>query len=110
MNALFLIATIAAAPAPSAEDLIAEARESYRAGLREQADAARAQPHFRRAAESFERAWDAGAQSPAIAGNMAQSRLLAGDLGLCIRNYRRGLQLFPHDLALRNGLDRKSNV
>jgi Bacterial SH3 domain len=104
VNALFLTVAIAASPASSSEELLAEARESYQSGLREQADSARAQPHFLRAAEAYERAWDAGTQTVAVARNMAQSRLLAGDLGGCIRNYRRGLQQYPHNPDLRRGL------
>jgi hypothetical protein len=35
---------------------------------------------------------------------MAQARYLAGDLGRCIADYRRGLRAFPHDPDLRHGL------
>jgi Bacterial SH3 domain len=104
VNALFLTVAIAASPSTSIEDLLAEARESYHSGLLEQADAARAQPYFIRAAEAYERAWDAGTHSVAIANNMAQCRLLAGDLGHCISDYRRGLKQYPHDPDLRRGL------
>jgi hypothetical protein len=104
MTTLFLALAITASPTPSSEAMLADARDSYLAGLRERADSARAQPHFIRAAESFERAWHAGTQTVAIALNMAQSRLLAGELGRSICNYRRGLKLYPHDLDLRRGL------
>src|SRR5262245_7966365 len=63
-----------------------------------------ARPQFLRAAESYEAAWEGGAQTAAVARNMAQARYLAGDLGACIRDYRRGLRRFPHDPHLRAGL------
>jgi hypothetical protein len=90
-------------PVPVAGDL-REAEAAYRAGLEEREDGARARPHFLRAAVAFERAWDEGHRTPAVARNAAQSRLLAGDLGRCIAAYRRGLALFPHNRDLRFGL------
>jgi hypothetical protein len=83
---------------------LAEADAAYRAGLAERADSAKARPHFVRAAESYEAAWESGTRTPAVARNMARSRYLAGDLGRCIADYRRGLRAFPHDPDLRNGL------
>ena len=100
MTALFLTVVIAASP----DDILAVGREAYHSGLREQADSLRAQPHFVRAAEAYEQAWDAGTRTIAVARNMAQSRLLSGDLGRCIGNYRRGLKQYPHDPDLRRGL------
>jgi len=83
---------------------LADAATAYNAGLAERADSAKARPHFVRAAELYESAWDRGARTPAVARNMAQARYLAGDLGRCIADYRRGLRIFPHDVDLRNGL------
>jgi hypothetical protein len=100
MTAIFLSFAVAAGPA----DLMAEADGAYRAGIEARADSARARPQFRRAAEAYEGAWASGPRSPALARNMAQSRLLAGELGGCIRAYRRGLRDFPHDPDLRAGL------
>jgi hypothetical protein len=109
MIPLFL--TIAIATGPSLTEsptggggLSAEAETAYRAGLDARADAARARPHLLRAAELYESLWDQGNRSPATARNMAQCRFLAGDLGRCIRDYRRGLKAFPHDADLRLGL------
>jgi hypothetical protein len=83
---------------------LAQADAAYRAGMAARADTAKARPHFLRAAETYEASWDGGNQTPAVARNMAQSRFLAGDLGRCVRDYRRGLRVFPHDPELRRGL------
>jgi hypothetical protein len=85
-------------------ELLAAADAAYRSGIEARADAALARPHFIRAAETYEAAWDSETQTAAVARNMAQSRYLAGDLGGCIRDYRRGLRHFPHDQDLRAGL------
>jgi hypothetical protein len=97
MISLLLAALLGATPA--------DAEASYRAGLAAQADATIARPHFIAAAEGFEAQWDRGSRSPGLAGNMAQARLLAGDVGRAIRNYRRGLRVFPHDPGLKRGLE-----
>jgi hypothetical protein len=86
-------------------ELLAVAEESYRAGLEARADTATARPHFRRSAEAYDRLWESGRRTPAVARNMAQARLLAGDVGRAIRDYRRGLRLAPHDAELRDGLE-----
>jgi hypothetical protein len=83
---------------------LADAVTAYHAGLAERADSAKARPHFVRAAEAYEAAWDRGTRTPAVARNMAQARYLASNLGRCIADYRRGLMLFPHDPDLRHGL------
>ena len=97
MTAVLLAAVLGAAPA--------DAEASYRAGLAARDDAAAARPHFVAAAEGFEAAWDRGDRSPGLAANMAQARLLAGDLGRAVRNYRTGLRAFPHDPGLKRGLE-----
>lgn len=91
---------------PSVDDSLAEAAAEYRAGLELREDSARARPHFIRAAEAYEVQWANGMRSPELARNMAQARLLAGDLGRAIRDYRRGLSVAPHDSELRRGLQR----
>ena len=83
---------------------LAQADAAYQAGVAALADTAKARPHFLRAAEAYEASWDGGNRTVAVACNMAQSRFLAGDLGRCVRNYRRGLSVFPHDPDLRRGL------
>lgn len=98
MIALFLLTLTPAA------DPLAEARESYRAGLEARADAAKARPLFRHAAEACERLWALGHRNPALARNMAQAHLLAGDLPRAIRAYHLGLRLAPNDRDLRAGL------
>ena len=82
----------------------ADPEASYRAGLAARADAGVARPHFVAAAEGFEERWSRGDRSPGLASNMAQARLLAGDVGRAIRNYRQGLRAFPHDPGLKRGL------
>ena len=96
MIAVLLAALLGSTPA--------DAETSYRAGLAARADAAVARPYFIEAAEGLEEMWDCGDRAPGLAANMAQARLLAGDLGRAIRNYRRGLRAFPHDPGLKEGL------
>ncbi len=97
MNALLLAFAFASPGDPSAET-------EYALGLEARADAAKARPHFLRAAESIEADWQAGDHRAATARNMAQARLLAGDLGRAIRDYRLGLREHPHDSDLKAGL------
>ena len=103
MIAIVLTSVLIASPGTSRTDLV-DADAAYRDGLEARAEAAKARPHFLHAAELYEAAWDSGTRSPAVARNMAQARYLAGDLGACIRDYRRGLKVFPHDPNLRAGL------
>lgn len=97
MIQFLLTATLLASPS--------NAIEEYQAGLDARANSLRAREHFQNAAVAFEEQWDAGDRSPTIARNMAQSRLLAGDLGRAISDYRRGLIASPHDRGLQAGLD-----
>lgn len=101
---LFAVGYLSPSDGSLADPALAEADSAYRAGLAERADSAKARPHFVRAAEGYEAVWDRGIHTPAVARNMAQSRYLAGDLGRCIADYRRGLKVFPHDPDLRSGL------
>jgi hypothetical protein len=91
---------------PTSNDSLAEAAAEYRAGLELRDDSARARPHFIRAAEAYESHWASGSRTPDVARNLAQARLLAGDLGRAIRDYRRGLSVAPQDPDLRRGLQR----
>jgi len=104
MIPLVLATALTGASPTNGSDLLTEADFAYRAGFEARADAAKARPHFLRAAESYEVQWDVGNRTPAIARSMAQSQYFAGDLGRCIRDYRRGLRAFPHDPDLRRGL------
>ena len=104
MIGLVLTSALLVLPGASGNELVAAADAAYRDGLAARADAARARPHFVRAAEGYEAAWEGGTRNPAVARNMAQARYLAGDLGASIRDYRRGLRAFPHDPDLRAGL------
>jgi hypothetical protein len=110
MIALAFAAVLAAHPSQvpvdgGEDELMAAAAQAYRAGLDARADAAKARPHFARAAECYERVWERGTRTPVVARNMAQARFLAGDLGRAIRDYRRGLRTAPHDRELRHGLN-----
>lgn len=88
----------------NADGTVAEAENEYRAGLEARHDSRRARTHFAKAAEAYEKAWAAGRRTPEVARNLAQANYLVGDLGRCIRDYRRGLKLSPHDRELRRGL------
>lgn len=90
--------------AASSQSLLNEAATAYQAGLASRDDSVVASGHFRRAAETYESLWTQGERTPEIARNMAQARLLSGDLGRSIRDYRRGIRLDPHDGELRRGL------
>jgi hypothetical protein len=104
MMSLLLAATLSASPVDSA-DLRVQAEAAYWAGLQERGDSAKARPHFIRAAEAYQQIWENGNRDPATARSMAQARLLAGDVGRAIRDYRRGLRIAPHDPELHRGLD-----
>jgi hypothetical protein len=99
-----VILTTPGADIAEPSEMLAAGNTAYREGLEAQADSAKARPHFVRAAEFYESAWTNGTRTTAVARNMAQARYLAGDLGACIRNYRSGLQVFPHGAELRAGL------
>ena len=100
MNAIFLLAVLGSSNA----DGLVDGATAYRRGLQLRDDSAKAQPHFVQAAERYEQAWSNGHRTVAVAHNMAQARILAGDPGRAIRNYRLGLQVFPHDVELQRGL------
>jgi hypothetical protein len=100
VTGVLLATTLAVSPGVG----LAEADEAYREGIASRAEAANARPHFARAAELYEAAWESGERTPTVARNMAQARYLAGELGACIRNYRLGLRQFPHNPDLRAGL------
>ena len=103
MIGVFLTGTLMGLPGTVSHEL-AEADAAYFNGLAAREDTAKARPHFIQAAEMYDAAWESGTRTPAVARNRAQARLLAGDLGGSIRDYRRGLRAFPHDADLRAGL------
>jgi hypothetical protein len=103
---LLLIGVAFMGGSPTSADSRAEAAAEYRAGLESRDDSARARPHFVRAAEIYESQWANGQRTADTARNMAQARLLAGDLGRAIRDFRRGLGADPHDTGLRRGLQK----
>ena len=86
------------------DSLLTQAAAEYREGLAARADSNQARVHFLRAAETYERAWEAGRRTPEVTCNMAQARFLAGDLGRCVRDYRQGLRVAPSHTDLRRGL------
>ena len=104
MIGLILTSALLGSPGASGNELLAVGDAAYHDGLAHRDDASNARPYFVRAAEAYEAAWAGGARTPAVARNMAQARYLAGELGRCLGNYRRGLQAFPHDPDLRAGL------
>ena len=90
--------------APTESALIASAEAAYREGFEVRNDVAKARPRFRASADAWERLWKMGLKNTAIARNMAQSHLLAGDLANAIRAYQLGLRIAPSDRALQTGL------
>lgn len=103
MTPLLLAAAFASPSGLSGE--FTEAAADYRRGLELRDDSAKARPHFVRAAEAYERLWQSGVHTSDVARNMAQTRLLAGDVGRAIANYHRGLRVAPFDSALRHDLN-----
>jgi hypothetical protein len=89
---------------PDAQRYAQLAETAYRAGLVAQANATKARPFFREAAQAYDQLWRLGRHNPEVARNMAQAYLLAGDLARAIRAYHRGLHSAPHDRTLRDGL------
>lgn len=104
MIALFLTSTAILGAAANSQSLLNEAATAYQAGLASRDDSVVASGHFRRSADAYESLWTQGERTPQVARNLAQARLLSGDLGRSIRDYRRGLRLNPHDAELRRGL------
>lgn len=84
-----------------------EADVAYRAGLAERADTEKARQHFARAAKLYA-AYDGNLwhryPSPFLCRNLAQSYLLAGDLGRAIAAYRRAMWADWYDRASQEGL------
>jgi hypothetical protein len=106
--ALLLLTATSGADTNSDADALrfAESGEqAYRAGLEARSNSAKARPLFREAALTFERLWRQGRRNPALARNLAQASLLAGDLAGAIRAYHLGLRTAPHDRSLRDGLN-----
>ena len=109
MIGLFLSATLAVSPQPSAStmnegELLNLAEAEYRAGLEARADTVKAIPHFREAAAAYESLWLSGNRNPALARNLAQAHLLAGDLAHALRAYHLGLRIAAHDPDLKAGM------
>lgn len=94
----------ASSPAAVETNLLALAETEYRIGLEMRGDAARARPHFERAAVAYEELWQQGQRNLALARNMAQAHFLAGDLARAIRAYHLGMRMAAHDPDLRAGL------
>lgn len=91
------------------------AEEAFEAGLRSfdlaVRSAAERSPEeevrrlYAEAAANFVRAWEAGAESPEVATNAANSYALAGDIGRAVLFYRRALALSPSNEAAQSGLE-----
>jgi hypothetical protein len=89
----------------SDQAILLDAGASYRAGLEARTDIDRAHAYFARAARLYAELWDRGIHNAHLARNLAQSYLLAGDLGRSIAACRAGLHLVPHDRGLQEGLN-----
>lgn len=90
----------------SNQDIVRKAEEAFAAGTHLRHDAARARPHFGRAAELFEELHARGVRNPALDRDRGNSWLLADDLPRAILAYRQGLCAAPSDRDLLSDLDR----
>lgn len=83
------------------------AKRLYLAGLSTQQEQLKARGYFRQAAIILElnQHQQHRQQSAALCQMRAQAWWLAGDHAAAIAAYRHGLQLFPNDVELRNGLE-----
>ncbi len=104
-SAPLLIALVAAVPADLSDAEVAgQAEAAFEEGVRLREDAAKARPHFARAAEGYEELVRRGRNSPSLYRNLAHAYLLAGDLPQAVLACRRGLRLAPGDGGLRGDL------
>jgi hypothetical protein len=92
------------APALPDAELLNQAEVAFQQGVSLRDAPSEARPHFLRAAESYEELRRRGADNAALAHDLGNSYLLAGDLPRAIFAYRRGLVLAPHDLGLQEAL------
>ncbi len=100
-----LIALLAAAPADLSDaEVAAQAEAAFAEGLRLRDDAARARPHFARAAEDYVELLRRGRNNPLLYRNLAHAYLLAGDLPHAVLTCRQGLRVTPGDRGLREDL------
>ena len=60
---------------------------------------------YRRAAEAFDRTWDAGGQSARVLANAGNAHWFAGQLGDAVLAYSRALAIDPSDEVARAGLE-----
>jgi hypothetical protein len=88
----------------SPAELAGRAESEFREGVRLRGAADQARPHFRAAAEYFDALRRQGAGNPILFRDLGNAYLLAGDLPRAVLSYRRGLDLAPHDAALRQAL------
>jgi hypothetical protein len=85
-------------------EVLQAAQSAFEAGMSVRDSAAKARPHFARAAELYEELRHRGANNPELHRNLGHAYLLAGDLPMAILTYRRGLQQVPRDRGLEDDL------
>jgi tetratricopeptide (TPR) repeat protein len=104
--AIVVLLTAGAAHAQDdAATWLARAEAAFAAGRKQSADADRARPLFRQAADAYEQVRQRGAANPDLFLAQGNASALAGDLGGAVLAYRRGLRLDPLNPDLRAGLD-----
>jgi tetratricopeptide (TPR) repeat protein len=104
LTALLLHAEPAVPPELSDRDVVARAETEFQEGVRLREASEQARPHFQQAAGYFDELRRRGVRNAALYRNLGNAYLLAGDLPRAILSYRRGLQLAPNDLELRDSL------
>lgn len=87
------IGSLAAAPASLNE--VSDAETAFARGVELTDDSLLAQPEFHRAARIFDREWESGRRSPALAQNRCRAWFLAGDNAMALLAALEGLQQYP---------------
>ncbi|MCZ2342200.1 MAG: hypothetical protein LC104_10455 [Bacteroidales bacterium] len=93
-----LLVLLIAAPVSSAE-------AEFAAGVALRDDAAAARPHFARAAQLFDQAWEQGDPSASLAINRSRSHFLSGDTPRAILALHAGLDVAPWHTGLQQELE-----
>lgn len=108
----FLIGLLLTAAVPgtlSDAELLDQAEAAFREGVRVRDNPGEAPRSFRQAADCYEELWRRGIHNAALARNLGNASLLAGDVPRAIFAYRHGLQMAPDDQALRTSLAHARN-
>ncbi len=78
--------------------------DCFRYAVQARGDATEARRVFGLAAQGYDHVWHTEPHTPAIALNRGRSHFLAGQLPQAIRAFRDGLELYPWDAELQQGL------